>query len=146
MSAIDRSRRRFVIAAIGGMTMTGTGACASVEAGRVYHHFAIQVGRGMRPIRNLRYLYGDLGWRENPVAAPIGTLSSLSGVMSVPEEFEVNWESETGKSYSFKIPVRSKLLGSVKDKTVRFVIMGDHVEGYLGRSDGLGPDKLERFY
>lgn len=141
----NNQRRRLVLAALGGITILGLGACASVETGRVYHRFTIEVGRGMRPIKNLRYLYGDLGWRQTPAAEPPGALSSLSGVMLLPDEFEISWESETGQSYKFKIPVHSKLPGSVKNKTVRFVIMGDHVEGYLGARNGL-EERFERFY
>lgn len=138
-------RRKLIVAALGGVLMTSMGACASIETGRVYHRFSIGVGTGMRPVKNLRYLYGDLGWRAHSIAEPVGALSSLSGVMSVPELFEVSWESDTGHSYTFKIPVRSKLPGSVKDKTVRFTIMDDHVEGYLGTRDGL-EERFERFY
>jgi hypothetical protein len=132
-------------AALGGIVMTSIGACATTETGRIHHSFAIEVGRGVTPIKKLRYMYGDLGWRENPSAAP-GPLSALSGDMNVPEEFEISWESELGQRYAFKVPVRSKLSGSVEDKTVRFVIMGDRVEGYLGTREGIGSEKLERFY
>jgi hypothetical protein len=66
--------------------------------------------------------------------------------MSVPEEFEISWESEAGARHAFRIPVRAKLPGSVAGKTVRFVIAGDHVEGYLGTPNGYLPEKLERFH
>ena len=125
--------------------MASVGTCLAVETVRVYHRFAIEVGRGMKPVRNLRYLYGDLGWRMKPIAEPLGALSSLSGVMLVPDEFEISWETEVGQQYEFKIPVRASLPSSAKGKTVLFVIMADKVEGYLGTPVGL-EDKLERFY
>ena len=117
------------------------------EVKPVYHTFAIEVGRGVEPVKHLRYLYSTLGWRETPIAAPPGSLSSLSLEMSVPEEFEVSWESSSGKAYHFKVPVRSLIPGSVKRKSIHFVIMGDHVEEYLGvRPRDVGPEDLVRIY
>lgn len=138
-------RRRLILAALGGMVMANMGACASIEAGKVYHTFSVGLGKGMSPVKNLRYLYGDLGWRTHSLVEPLGVLSSLSGVMSVPDVFEIGWESEAGQLFTFNVPVRSKLAKSVKDKTIRFVIMGDHIEGFLGTRDGL-EERLERFY
>jgi hypothetical protein len=131
-----------------GLAIIILSACAGVETRPVYHTFAIEVGDGVAPVKNLRYLYGDIGWRESRSASPLGGHSALTGVMIIPEDFEISWESEAGQHYTFKVPVRSKLLSSVKHKTVQFVIMGDRVEGYIGTRprQGIGPLELERFY
>lgn len=135
-----------VLTILGMITVMSLSACATLESGPVYHAFVLDMAKGNEPVKNLRYRYGDIGWREKQTAFP-GPLATYVSDMTVPEEFEIGWVSNSGKQYEFKVPVRSRLSSSVKRKTVRFVIVGDHVEGYLGvREERYGPLKYERFY
>ncbi|ANC42913.1 hypothetical protein A6P55_00145 [Pandoraea pnomenusa] len=65
--------------------------------------------------------------------------------MHVPEEFEISWETLDGRTHEAKVPVRSRLQGTVENKTIIFVIMQNHIEGYVGVSTPYG-QKRERFY
>lgn len=65
--------------------------------------------------------------------------------MRVPAEFEISWEAPEGTRHEAKIPVRSRLPGSIENKTIVFVIMPGSVEGYVGISTPYG-QKRERFY
>jgi hypothetical protein len=139
---------RSILALAGGIFIVNTSGCAMAEgsAEKIYHGFAIEVGDGLPAVKNVRYLYGDLGWREIKIAAPPGALSTLFLSMTIPEECQIYWETQEGKQYEFKVPVRSKVRSSIKGKTALFIIMHDHVEGYVSTSLPNFQEKRERFY
>lgn len=134
-----------VAIAVGGLIASMT-ACATRDIERTYHRFSIEVGSNVSRVKNLRYLYGEIGWMNKPTAAPPGPIDSVAGVMLVPEEFEVSWESESGQSYAFMVPVRNNLPDSIKGKTIHFVIMSDRVEGYILTYADLKVSSRTRFY
>ena len=65
--------------------------------------------------------------------------------MTIPDEFEISWESPDGITHKENIPVRTRLPSSPKGKVVSFVITLDHVEAYLAVRTPSG-DNRERFY
>jgi hypothetical protein len=147
----DAGRRQWLrgIAALtGGIIMTGTSGCAmaGTSTEKVDHELALEVGKGVPKVANIRYRYGELGWRERAVMAFPGSGSRVSSTMVVPDDFEISWETQEGKRYDFKVPVRSKLPSGIKGKTVLFVIMQDHVEGYVVTPLPNFQEKRERFY
>lgn len=75
-----------------------------------------------------------------------GARGTVISPMSIPDEFEISWETQEGKRYEFKVPVRSKVPSDIKGKTVLFVIMQDSVEGYVVTHLPNFQDKRERFY
>ena len=149
MCDIDRRRWLRGLAAITGcVLMVNINGCAMAETGdeKVYHGFSIRVGIGAPEARNIRYRYGDLGWRDAIVSAPPAGIETVRTPMVVPNDFEISWETPEGNHYEFKVPVRSKISSDIKGKTVLFEIMKDHVEGYLVTPLPNFQDKSERFY
>lgn len=126
--------------------MSTLASCSTVETGPIYHTFSIEVAKEVGRVRNLKYHYGDLGWRQIPVAAAPGPISSQALEMAIPLVFEVSWDSESGRKYEFHIPIKERLPGSISHKTIRMVIVTDGVEGYVITYDGPGVPKRERFY
>lgn len=120
-------------------------AAATTNSEKVYHWLRVEVGKGMPMVKSIRYLYGDLGWRERG-AMQAGVGDSVNSVMTIPDTFEISWETEDGKRYEFKVPVRSKVPVDIKGKKVLFVIMQDHVEGYVRTPLPNFQDKRDRFY
>jgi hypothetical protein len=95
---------------------------------------------------NIRYTYGDeFVDQTRPAAIAIGPFTTYIAPMHIPEEFQISWETTDGAMHKAKVPVRSRLPGSIENKSVIFVIMPDHVEGYVGVSTPYG-QKRERFY
>jgi hypothetical protein len=140
-------RRLFVAILLVGFLPVSCGiAFATTDGERVYHGFSIEVGRGLPPVSGVRFHYGDLGWLERPRATSVAPFTLVNGVMTVPEIFEVSWISEAGASYHFKVPVLSKLPASARGKKVSFVLMSDHVEGYLVTREERGQEQRVRFY
>lgn len=121
--------------------------CAAAEPNaKVRHGLEIEVDKSVGRAVNIRYTYGDEFVNETkPSARAIGPMFSYVAPMHIPEEFEISWETQDGKKHTAKVPVRSRLPGSVADKTVLFVIMQDHIEGYVAISTPYG-QKRERFY
>ena len=121
--------------------------CAAAESNaKVRHELQIEVDKSVERAVNIRYTYGDEFVNETkPSARAIGPMFSYVAPMRVPEEFEISWETQDGKTHTAKIPVLSRLPGSVENKTVLFVIMQDHIEAYVAISTPYG-QKRERFY
>jgi hypothetical protein len=141
------SRRHVLMSAFGVAMMMLFGA--KVEAAqykRVRHGLEIEVDKTVGRAINIRYTYGDeLVDQTRPAAIAIGAFTSYTAPMYIPEDFEISWETQDGKSHVAKVPVRSRLPGSVENKTIVFVIMSEHVEGFVGTSTPYG-QKRERFY
>lgn len=113
---------------------------------KVRHGFEIEVDRTVGRAINIRYTYGDeLVDQTRPSAIAIGAFTSYTAPMHIPEDFEISWETQDGKNHAAKVPVRSRLLSSVENKTIVFVIMSEHVEGFVGTPTPYG-QKRERFY
>lgn len=93
----------------------------------------------------IRYRYGDLGWREKG-AAQAGIGVTIRSLMTIPDEFEISWESESGKRHEFKVLVRSRIKADLKGKTILFVIKEESVEGYVATRLPNFRDQLDRFY
>ena len=72
------------------------------------------------------------------------TLRVLAAWRSILRSLELI--GQDGKRYEFKVPVRSKVASDIKGKTVLFVIMQDHVEGFVSTPLPNFKDKLDRFY
>lgn len=127
--------------------MSAIVGCVSAEPGaKVYHGLQIEVSKIVGQANNVRYTYGDeFVNASKPSAGSIGPMFVYVAPMRVPDEFEITWETLDGKTHGAKVPVRSRLPGSVENKNLIFVIMPDHVEGYLGVSTPSG-QKRERFY
>lgn len=139
---------RGVAALTGSVLMANTSGCAmaGTSTEKIYHAFAIEVGKGVPKVKNVRYLYGDLGWRESAVMAFPGSGSIIRSQMIIPDNFEISWETQEGKRYEFKVPVRSKVPSDIKGKSVLFVIMQDHVEGFVVTPLPNFQEKREQFY
>ncbi len=101
----------------------------------VYHTFLLSVDSSVKEVRNLRYHYGSFGWLEDP-REKSGPVADNTASITVPDFFEISWDAENGQHYSFSIPVRSKIKAGAlgKSNSVLFVIMSDHVEGYIETS------------
>lgn len=113
---------------------------------KVRHGLEIEVDKSVGKAINIRYTYGDeFVDQTRPAAIAIGPFTTYIAPMHIPEEFQINWETTDGAKHEAKVPVRSRLPGSIENKSVIFVIMPDHVEGYVGVSTPYG-QKRERFY
>lgn len=145
---LERWNRYVVCSLVGGFFIMGLSGCAMAEGSgnKLRHGFSIAVGKNQPTVKNVRYLYGDLGWREIKVAAPPGALSTLVATMTIPDDFAISWDTQTGQHYDFKIPVRSKMPADIKGKTILFVIMQDHVEGFVVTDLPNFKESRERFY
>jgi len=141
------NRRRIVGGLLGAGLMSMLNGCAAAGANaKVRHGLEIEVHKSVGEAKNIRYTYGDeLVAQVRPSAIAIGAFMSYIAPMHIPEEFEISWETQDGKKHEAKVPVRSRLPGSVENKTIVFVIMSDHVEGYVAASTPYG-EKRERFY
>ena len=139
--------RRNILGLIGAGMMGAIVGCASAgPAAKVYHGLQIELSKSVGQANNIRYTYGDeFVNASKPSAGSIGPLFVYVAPMRVPDEFEISWETQDGKKHEAKVPVRSRLPGSIENKSIVFVIMADHVEGYVGVSTPYG-QKRERFY
>lgn len=128
--------------------MSAVSGCATAGAeDRIYHTLQIEVDKSVGLATNIRYTYGtelvdqyitERGWIGGP-------FENYTAPMLIPEKFNISWETLDGKKHEENIPLLSKLPGSVKNKTILFVIMNDHVEGFIAISTPYGPQKT-RFY
>lgn len=122
------------------------GCAAAGPNAKVRHELQIEVDKSVGRAVNIRYTYGDeIVNQTRPAAIPIGAFENYTAPMHIPDEFEISWETQDGKKHEAKVPVRSRLPGSVENKTVLFVIMQDHIEGYVAIYTPYG-QKRERFY
>jgi len=124
--------------------VAGVCGCATTPEQKVRNGFELTVDKSVSEVKNIRFHYGDLGWMER-AGATAGGGSTWRMEMIVPENFEISWETIDGTPRRAVIPVKTRLPGSVKDKTVLFLIMQDHVEAYLAVSTPSGQMR-ERFY
>ena len=141
------SLRRSILALIGAGMISAITSCAAVEPGaRVYHRFQLEVHKSAIRLYNIRFTYGD-DFVETvvPSARAVRSFEDYSAKMRVPEEFDIRWETQDGEKHEAKVPVRSRLIGPVENKSIVFIIMADHVEGYIGVSTPSG-QKRDRFY
>jgi hypothetical protein len=146
---MEWERRRMVMCLLGAGLMSVLDGCAAAAAGsnaKVRHKLEIEVDKSVGRAINIRYTYGDeLVDQTRPMAIAIGAFTSYIAAMHIPEEFAISWETVEGKKHGVKVPVRSRLPGSVENKSVIFVIMQDHVECYVGLDTPYG-QKRDRFY
>nr|WP_143029100.1 hypothetical protein [Massilia sp. PDC64] len=113
---------------------------------RVRYALEIEVDKSLGKTTNIRYIYGDeLVDQVRPIAIAIAPFTSYIATMHIPEEFQISWETIDDAKHEAEVPVRSRLLSSIEHKSIVFVIMPDHVEGYVGVSTPYG-QKRERFY
>lgn len=139
--------RRSILRLIGGGMMSVLAGCAVAGPNsKVLHELQIEVNKSVGRALNIRYTYGSEFVNEAvPSAGSVAAFENYTALMLIPDEFEISWETQDGKKHQAKVPVRSRLPGSVENKSVIFVIMPDHVEGYVGVSTPYG-QKRERFY
>jgi len=127
------------------MSMLTSCAIAGINS-KVLHELQIEVSKKVGRALNIRYTYGSEFVNETvPSAGSVAAFENYTAPMLIPDEFEISWETEDGKKHQAKVPVRSRLPGSVENKSVIFVIMPDHVEGFIGTSTPYGQTR-ERFY
>lgn len=120
--------------------------CAAGSNEKIRHGLQIELDKSVGRADNIHYTYGnEFVNATKPSAGSIAPLFVYIAPMHVPEEFEINWETQDGKKHAAKVPVRSRIPGSVENKTLVFVIMQDSVEGYVAVSTPFG-QKRERFY
>ena len=113
---------------------------------RVRHGLEIEVNKSLGKATSIRYTYGvEIVDQVRPVAIAIGAFTTYVASMHVPEDFRISWETADGGKHEAKVPVRSAIPGSLANKTIVFVLMQDHVQGYIGVSTPYG-QKRERFY
>lgn len=141
------NRRPILLVLVCVALMSVLDGCAAVGPNvKVRHGLEIEVDKSVGRVVNIRYTYGDEFVNETkPSARAIGSMFSYVAPMYIPERFEISWETQDGKKHEAKVPVRSRLPGSMENKTVLFVIMQDHIEGYVAISTPSG-QKRERFY
>lgn len=144
---MKQNRRQIMFGLLGVGMMSVLSGCAAAGANaKVRHGLEIEVDKSVGEAKNIRYTYGDeLVDQKRPSAIAIGAFMAYISPMHIPEQFAISWETLDGKQHEAKIPVRSRLHSSIKNKTIVFVIMQDHVEGYIGISTPYG-QKRERFY
>ncbi len=139
-------RRRWGSLVMGVVLMTTLGSCAAGPNDRVYYTFDLLVDKSLDYAKHIRYRYGELGEHEKPIAKSNGvSIINMGLEMTVPEDFEISWETPDGKQHHALVPVRSRIKGSVKGKTVLFLILHDEVQGYISTSTPTG-EMRERFY
>lgn len=139
--------RRSMLELIGAGIISAILGCASAEpSAKVYHRLQIEVHKTTVQLKNIRFTYGD-DFVDSlvPSARAIGAFEDYSAPMRIPDEFDIRWETQDGKKHEAKVPVRSRLPDSIENKSIIFVIMPDHVEGFIGVSTSYG-QKRERFY
>ncbi len=139
--------RRGILLLIGTGILSAVTGCATAEpSAKVYHRFQLEVHKSAVQLNNIRFTYGDdFVGTVVPSARAIASFEDYSAPMRIPEEFDISWETRDGKKHEANVPVRSRLPGSIENKSIVFVIMADHVEGYVGVSTPTG-QKRERFY
>ncbi|MHA4866187.1 hypothetical protein ACXZ1M_00620 [Duganella sp. PWIR1] len=127
--------------------LSSLGGCAIAgKNDKVYHGLQIEVHRSVGKVFNVRYTYGEAIVNETvPSAGSVAAFENYSAPMRIPEEFQISWETQDEKKHEAKVPVYSRFSGSIDNKSIIFVIMSDHVEGYVGVSTPYG-QKRERFY
>lgn len=143
---MEWKRRRMVMGLLGAGLMSVLEGCAAGPNAKVRHGLQIEVHKSVGRADNIRYTYGDeFVDATKPSAGSIGPMFVYIAPMHIPEEFAITWETPDGKKHEAKVPVYSRLPDSVRNKSVIFVIMQDHVEGYVGVDTPYG-QKRERFY
>lgn len=129
-----------------GLFNTVAGCASARNEGSIRHCLEIEVDKSIGRAKNIRYTYGrEFANEVKPSAIAIGPFMSFTSYMTVPDFFEIQWELADGTKRESKVPVRSRLPGSIKNKAIVFVIMADHIEAYVGISTPVG-EKRERFY
>jgi len=141
------NRRRIMLGLLGAGLMSVLDGCAATGSNaKIRHGLEIEVDKSVGRVVNIRYTYGnEFVNATKPSAGSIGPMFVYIAPMTIPEEFEIHWETQDGKKHDAKVPVRSRLPGSVENKSIVFVIMQDHVEGYVAVSTPFG-QKRERFH
>lgn len=144
---VINNQRRIVIGWVGVGLMNTLNGCAAAEPDtKVRHTLRIEVHKSVGGAKNILFTYGDeIVALKRPSAIAAVPFLSYTSSMKVPEEFEISWETPDGKKHEAKVPVRSQIKRSVKNKAIVFVIMQDHVEGYIDLSMSYGGE-MERFY
>jgi hypothetical protein len=144
---MELNLRRSILGLIGAGTISLlTGFAMAEPNSKVYHGLQIEVNKSVGMVLNIRYTYGSAFVNETlPSAGSFAAFENYTAPMLIPDEFEISWETQDGKKHQANVPVRSRLPGSVENKSVIFVIMPDHVEGYVGVFTPYG-QKRERFY
>lgn len=131
---------------LGGVVIDAIGSVTAHADDKERHNFGIEVDKSAGTVSNVHYLYGELGWRERAAASPGGAFATVGYVATLPDEFEISWYTKSNIYYHFKIPVRAQIKAEIKDKTVLFVIMDDHVEGFIVTHLQNYHSERERFY
>jgi len=127
--------------------MSNLSGCATAGAqDKVYHTLEILVDKSVGKAFNIKYTYGEefIDYIK-PSAGSVTPFSSYTAPMRIPDEFKISWETQDRQKHEARVPVLSKLPDSVKNQTILFVIMPDHVEGFVAVSTPSGPRKT-RFY
>jgi len=138
--------RRWITLLIGtilAMTLCG---CAAGPNDRVYYAFRLMVDDSLSQAMNIHYRYGELGEHFKPSSKSNGdSIIFMRLDMTIPDDFEVSWDTPDGKQHHRRVPVRSRIKDSVKSKSVLFLTLYDDVRGYISTSTPMG-EKRERFY
>lgn len=126
------------------LAMSSCAMAAGPDA-RIRHGLEIEVSASVGRATNIHFTYGDEFIDSvRPAAIAIGPFMTFVSDMRIPETFSVSWDDRDGAHHAATVPVRSRLPGSIENKTLVFVIMPDHVEGYVGVETPRGQQR-ERF-
>lgn len=130
---MEPNRRVLLQGLLGAGLMSAIQGCAAMDSNApVFHGFQIEVDKSVGRIVNITYSYGDDFVNvKKPSAIAIGPWTSYDAPMRIPDHFEASWETSDGKKHEAKVSVKSRLPSSIENKIVAFVIMKDHVEGYV---------------
>jgi len=125
---------------------TALSGCATAPRDRVAYAFEIGVDPSLSYATNIRYQYGELAEGTKPIAKPIGAPFAVARLeMTIPNDFEIAWDTPDGQSHNVTVPVRSRLKSSIKGKALLFLISHDSVHGYVVTQTDMG-DQREQFY
>jgi len=139
-------RRKLWPAVIGTLLALMMGGCAARQNDRTYYAFDLLVDNSLDYATNIRYRYGELGEHEKPIAKSNGnSIIFMRLDMTIPEEFDISWETPDHVQHHKQVPVRSLIKGSVRGKSVLFLILYDDVRGYISTNTPKG-EVRERFY
>ena len=120
--------------------------CAADPNAHIMHAFEIGIDPSLPYAKNIHYQYGELVVAKKPIAKPIGAPFDTAELeMTIPENFEVSWETPDGASHKAIVPVRGRLKSSIKDKGILFLIFHDEVHGYVVTDSPTG-ERREQFY
>ena len=113
---------------------------------KIRHGLQIEVDKSVGRITNITYTYGDEFVKATkPSAGVVVPMFVYISSMTVPEYFEISWETRDGKKHETKVPVKSQLNTTVEDKKIVFVIMPNDVEAFIATSTPFGEER-ERFF